>query len=51
MMRRSVLVALLVSSVFGAPPNLANLPVKPRLVLVLSIDQMRFDYLTRFGRL
>ena len=25
--------------------------VKPKLILVLSIDQMRFDYLTRFGPL
>ena len=28
-----------------------QLPLKPKLVLVLSIDQMRFDYLTRFARL
>jgi hypothetical protein len=26
-------------------------PARPKLVLVLSIDQMRFDYLTRFGPL
>jgi predicted AlkP superfamily pyrophosphatase or phosphodiesterase len=26
-------------------------PAKPRLILVLSIDQMRFDYLTRFAPL
>jgi Type I phosphodiesterase / nucleotide pyrophosphatase len=26
-------------------------PSRPKLVLVLSIDQMRFDYLTRFGPL
>src|SRR5689334_21857546 len=29
-----------------APP-----PSRPKLVLVLSIDQMRFDYLTRFSTL
>jgi len=28
-----------------------NAPSKPKLVLVLSIDQMRFDYLTRFAPL
>ena len=26
-------------------------PLRPKLVLVLSIDQMRFDYLTRFAPL
>jgi hypothetical protein len=25
--------------------------VRPRLILVLSVDQMRYDYLTRFGPL
>jgi predicted AlkP superfamily pyrophosphatase or phosphodiesterase len=29
----------------------AQAPAKPKLVLVLSIDQMRFDYLTRFNTL
>ena len=28
-----------------------NGPTRPKLVLVLSIDQMRFDYLTRFDEL
>lgn len=28
-----------------------QLPLRPKLVLVLSIDQMRFDYLTRFAPL
>jgi len=52
MMRRCLLVVLLLSTVLTASSSLAqNLPVKPRLVLVLSIDQMRFDYLTRFGPL
>jgi hypothetical protein len=36
-------------STFGQTPPEAG--VRPRLVLVLSIDQMRFDYLTRFGPL
>ena len=50
-MRRTLLV-LLLSTVATASSSLAqNLSVKPRLVLVLSIDQMRFDYLTRFGPL
>lgn len=51
-MRRCLLVVLLLSTVLTACSSPArNLPVKPRLVLVLSIDQMRFDYLTRFGPL
>jgi len=51
-MRRYVLIVLLLSTALTASSGLAqNLPVKPRLVLVLSIDQMRFDYLTRFGPL
>lgn len=31
----------------GAPPKLAEPP--PRLVLLIAVDQMRYDYLTRFG--
>ncbi|MCM2255428.1 MAG: alkaline phosphatase family protein [Vicinamibacteria bacterium] len=31
----------------GAPPALADPP--PRLVLLIAVDQMRYDYLTRFG--
>jgi arylsulfatase A-like enzyme len=34
------------STIWGQQPRL-----RPKLVLVLSIDQMRFDYLTRFARL
>jgi predicted AlkP superfamily pyrophosphatase or phosphodiesterase len=33
-----------------APPAAAAVP-KPRLVLAISVDQMRFDYLTRFATL
>jgi len=51
-MRRTLLIVLLLSTVATASSSLAqNISVKPRLVLVLSIDQMRFDYLTRFGPL
>src|SRR5687767_10261198 len=32
-------------------PAQAPAPNRPRLILVLSIDQMRFDYLTRFAPL
>jgi predicted AlkP superfamily pyrophosphatase or phosphodiesterase len=39
-------VGCLVSSAFTQAP-----PAPPRLVLVLTIDQMRFDYLTRFAPL
>ena len=34
------------STLWGQQP-----PPRPKLVLVLSIDQMRFDYLTRFAPL
>ena len=52
-MRSCLLVALLLATVPTASSGRAQtLPAaKPRLVLVLSIDQMRFDYLTRFGPL
>ncbi len=32
----------------AAPPPAPVTPAKPRLVVVLSIDQMRYDYLVRF---
>jgi predicted AlkP superfamily pyrophosphatase or phosphodiesterase len=52
MMRRFLLTVLLLSTVAAGSSSIAqSLPVQPRLVLVLSIDQMRFDYLTRFGPL
>src|SRR5262245_11046378 len=51
-MRRFVLILLLF---VGLIPALASLSqttsAPPRLVLVLSIDQMRYDYLTRFAPL
>lgn len=34
-----------------AAPPLEAAPARPRLVLALSVDQMRFDYLTRFAPL
>src|SRR5712671_5661225 len=44
-------IALLVFA-FTASATFGQTPAgRPRLVLVLSIDQMRFDYLTRFERL
>jgi len=43
-----VLVTLLRSSLLL---GLDSASVRPKLILVLSIDQMRFDYLTRFGPL
>src|SRR5688572_10085193 len=39
-------VALCVATLGGQEP-----PVRPKLVVVLSIDQMRADYLTRFAPL
>jgi predicted AlkP superfamily pyrophosphatase or phosphodiesterase len=43
--------AALLAFLLPAPGNAAGVPPlspPPRLVLVLSVDQMRFDYLTRF---
>jgi predicted AlkP superfamily pyrophosphatase or phosphodiesterase len=42
-----VITVLVIAASFGQAPVRAQ----PRLVLVLSIDQMRFDYLTRFAPL
>jgi len=42
----SVLMFVWFSTLWGQQP-----PLRPKLVLVLSIDQMRFDYLTRFAPL
>jgi predicted AlkP superfamily pyrophosphatase or phosphodiesterase len=50
MQRRFVLVLLLVSPfVWWALPKTAAQVRKPRLVILLAIDQMRADYFTRFG--
>jgi predicted AlkP superfamily pyrophosphatase or phosphodiesterase len=48
-----VIPALLALIVAAPPVRAAVLPLSPppRLVLVLSVDQMRFDYLTRFAPL
>jgi predicted AlkP superfamily pyrophosphatase or phosphodiesterase len=51
-MRRCLLVIFLLATVLTTSSTIGqNLPIKPKLVLVLSIDQMRFDYLTRFAPL
>src|SRR5580765_6139823 len=42
-----VLLFAIASFLLGGEPPIA----KPKLVLVISVDQMRFDYLTRFGPL
>ena len=48
--RLFVLVVATGAFAFGGLTDLqAQAPAKPKLVLVLSIDQMRFDYLTRFN--
>ena len=41
----------LVPHVRSAQPPPATAPSRPRLVVFVSVDQMRFDYLTRFGPL
>ncbi len=45
------LVALAIALVCLAPVAGQRAPQRPKLVLVLAIDQMRFDYLTRFAPL
>src|SRR5690242_10830168 len=48
---RYVLVAFLGLIVASGLSSQTPPPAKPKLILVLSIDQMRFDYLTRFAPL
>jgi len=43
--------ALVLALVCLAPVAAQRTPQRPRLVLVVAIDQMRFDYLTRFAPL
>ena len=51
-MRRSLVIVWLVVAGFCASTAFSQTaPTQPRLVLVLAIDQMRFDYLTRFDAL
>jgi len=45
----TILALLLVAGVAGPSPASAKGPEKPRLVLLIAVDQMRFDYLTRFS--
>ena len=44
----SVLTLALVSPGSGQTDRLAVPPVRPRLVIIISVDQMRYDYLVRF---
>ena len=48
MRRRLILLLSLSTCLSVAPATSQTTPPLPRLVLVLSIDQMRYDYLTRF---
>jgi predicted AlkP superfamily pyrophosphatase or phosphodiesterase len=49
-MRLRTICALALVGLAGAVSS-GQQPPRPRLILVLSIDQMRFDYLTRFQKL
>jgi predicted AlkP superfamily pyrophosphatase or phosphodiesterase len=50
--RLSVLVVVMGAFALGCvTDSQSQPPAKPKLLLVLSIDQMRFDYLTRFNSL
>jgi predicted AlkP superfamily pyrophosphatase or phosphodiesterase len=46
-MRKSLAVFLAIC-VFSAAGLSQSAPISPRLILLLAVDQMRFDYLTRF---
>src|SRR5262245_23896275 len=50
-MRRYFFAVLAVVATLSGPTGFGQNAPKPKLVLVLSIDQLRFDYLTRFGPL
>src|SRR5262245_1620402 len=51
-MRRLRFLPLLIAGLFVTSASFSQTePARPKLVLVLSIDQMRFDYLTRFAPL
>ena len=52
LLRPAVAAALLaLAAPFPRPAPAQEAPPRPRLVLALSVDQMRFDYLTRFAPL
>src|SRR6516165_8223161 len=53
-MRQRFRIAALLLLLFAVPYSVVRAEVavsRPRLIVVLSIDQMRFDYLTRFAPL
>jgi len=43
--------AVVLALIVWSAPYGSTAPIHPKLILVLSIDQMRFDYLTRFAPL
>ena len=45
------LIAILVSAAMTIALRGQEKATRPRLILVLSVDQMRYDYLTRLGTL
>ncbi|MBI4877055.1 MAG: alkaline phosphatase family protein [Acidobacteria bacterium] len=45
---RSIAVFVLALSLWAAPPAAPVKPSKPKLVLLVVVDQFRYDYLTRF---
>src|SRR5881396_2944080 len=50
-MRKCLLSVLFIVALFSTSSTLGQAEKQPKMVLVLSIDQMRFDYLTRFASL
>src|SRR5215510_9131374 len=51
MRRAGAALLLLVNLIVASDSFSQSTPDQPKLILVLSIDQMRFDYLTRFAPL
>lgn len=47
MRRRSLL--LIIAAAFALPLGSQTPPARPKLVLTIMVDQLRYDYLTRFG--
>src|SRR5438128_1247697 len=47
-MKKSLVILVVISTLLLLLPAAGQQSSKPKLILVISVDQMRFDYLTRF---
>jgi predicted AlkP superfamily pyrophosphatase or phosphodiesterase len=48
-MRKLILLLWLSVSLGAQPQEAARQPLQPKLILAIMVDQLRYDYLTRFG--